>query len=53
MEGNTYTELAKFIFKARSKEHKNWRYGYNKFAGCSEQIETESELISCPGFSEH
>ena len=57
LEGNFNTELSKVIFKMRGKtleikDHKKWKYDDNLCVGCSTNIETENELLSCPGYCE-
>ena len=57
LDGNTNTEMSKLIFKARGrnldiKEHKKWKYADNLCVGCQVNVETEQELLSCPGFSD-
>ena len=57
MDGNQNTEISKLIFKARGKnldikEHKKWKYKDNICIGCNTRIETEEEILSCPGLSE-
>ena len=57
LEGNMNTELSKIIYKMRGKtldikEHKKWKYDNNLCIGCSKNVETESELLTCPGFCE-
>ena len=34
------------------KDHKKWKYENNLCVGCSITIETEKELLECPGFCE-
>jgi hypothetical protein len=57
LDGNKNTEISKLIYKARGKNldiktHKKWKYKDNLCIGCNIRIETEDELLSCPGFSE-
>ena len=57
LEGNLNTELSRVIFKMRGKtleikDHKKWKYDNNLCVGCSINIETEKELLECPGFCE-
>jgi hypothetical protein len=57
LDGNKNTEISKLIFKARGrnldiKTHKKWKYKDNLCIGCNIRIETEEELLSCPGFGE-
>ena len=57
LEGNFNTELSKVIFKMRGKtleikEHKKWKYENVICVGCGKNIETEKELLECPGFCE-
>ena len=57
LDGNTNTEMSKLIFKARGrnldiKEHKKWKYADNLCVGCQVNVESEQELLSCPGFSD-
>ena len=57
MDGNLNTEISKLIFKARGKnldikEHKRWKYKDDICIGCNTRIETEEEIMSCPGLSE-
>ena len=54
LEGNLNNELSKVIFKMRGKkleikDHRKWKYDDNLCVGCSAIIETENELLSCPG----
>ena len=56
-DGNKNTKISKLIYKARGKNldiktHKKWKYKDNLCIGCNIRIETEDELLSCPGFSE-
>ena len=51
------TKITKLIHKMRGKtlnikEHKKWKYDDNLCIGCSKNVETESEILACPGFSE-
>ena len=34
------------------KAHKRWQYGDDLCLGCNVNIETEDELLTCPGFCE-
>ena len=34
------------------KEHKKWKYENVICVGCGKNIETEKELLECPGFCE-
>ena len=57
LDGNRSTEISKIIFKARGrnidiKEHKRWKYNDNICVGCNDNIESENELLSCPGLCE-
>ena len=57
LEGNMNTEISKLIYKMRGKtldikEHKKWKYDDNLCVGCDKNVETENELLSCPGFCE-
>ena len=57
LEENLNTELSKAIFKMREKtleikDHKKWKYENILCVGCSINIETEKELLECPGFCE-
>ena len=51
------TEISKLIYKMRGKtldikEHKKRKYDNNLCIGCSINIQTENELLACPGFCE-
>jgi hypothetical protein len=57
LEGNANTEMSKLIFRARGrnldiKEHKRWKYADDLCMGCQVNLESENELLSCPGFTE-
>ena len=57
LEGNMNTEISKLIYKMRGKtldikEHKKWKNDDNLCVGCDKNVETENELLSCPGFCE-
>ena len=57
MDGKTNTEISKIIFKGIGKnliikEHKRWKHKDNLRHGYNLNIETENELLSCPGFCE-
>jgi hypothetical protein len=57
LDGNRNTEVAKFIFKARSmtlniKTHKRWKYDDILCVGCGINSETGDEIISCIGLSD-
>ena len=57
LDGNSNTEISKIIFEARGrnlniKAHKRWQYGDDLCLGCNVNIETEDELLTCPGFCE-
>ena len=54
LDGNRNTDVAKFIFKARSmtlniKTHKKWKYKDILCVGCGVNNETGDEIISCTG----
>ena len=52
---NNDMEMAKFIFKARSKtldikSQRKWKYEDQNCVGCNVKIENENEILFCTGF---
>ena len=55
LNGNKNTGLAKLIYKARGKtldikSQKKWKYKDDLCVGCSQNIESESEILTCVKF---
>ena len=57
LDGNENSDIAKVIFKARGKnleikEHKKWKFTDNICVCCDVKLESEDELLACPGLAE-